>query len=173
MTVKELTDYLIDIKGFQYEKTDEYDRAVLIKEGFKVENVATTLRVLIDERMLRVNWDYWPYKTVHTQRMLEDFDLEKFDFLVLNLTKKIKLSEMGKGKYSQALIGRANDKRRDNTPEDVAWKDGYVEGASTVLEELDVLVKQTDMSSLPEAIAQYINPIVKYINRFKSSKDDA
>jgi hypothetical protein len=80
---------------------------------------------------------------------------------------------MGKGKYSQALIGRANDKRRDNTPEDVAWKDGYVEGASTVLEELDVLVKQTDMSSLPEAIAQYINPIVKYINRFKSSKDDA
>lgn len=57
-------------------------------------------------------------------------------------------------KFSTALQSRALDRKRGTTPDEKSWRDGYVDGASSILAELQALVKieGTDVPLLLETI---------------------
>ena len=59
-------------------------------------------------------------------------------------------------KYSTVLINRATDRKRGTSPDEKSWRDGYVDGASSILAELQALVKR-EGSGVPASIIKYIN----------------
>ena len=58
-------------------------------------------------------------------------------------------------RYSAALTARALDRKRGTTPDEKSWRDGYVDGASSILAELQALVKR-EGSDVPASIRNYI-----------------
>jgi hypothetical protein len=45
-------------------------------------------------------------------------------------------------RFTEALTVRANDRRRGTSFEEKDWKNGYVDGASSILSEVDALIKK-------------------------------
>lgn len=63
---------------------------------------------------------------------------------------------MSTERYSTVLMSRALDRKRGTTPDEKSWRDGYVDGASSILAELQALVKR-EGKDVPASIIKYIN----------------
>ena len=63
-------------------------------------------------------------------------------------------------RFSTALQSRALDRKRGTTPSEKQWRDGYVDGASSILAELQALVKK-EGNDVPPSIRNYINQYVE------------
>lgn len=58
-------------------------------------------------------------------------------------------------RFSEVLMSRALDRKRGVTPDEKSWRDGYVDGASSILAELQALVKR-EGKDVPASIRDYI-----------------
>ena len=65
-------------------------------------------------------------------------------------------------RFSESLMSRATDRKRGTTPEERQWREGYVDGASSILSELDVLIEK-EKGGVPTSL-------VKYVNQFKKEQ---
>lgn len=58
-------------------------------------------------------------------------------------------------KYSTVLMSRALDRKRGTSPDEKSWRDGYIDGASSILGELEDIIKYEKMT-VPPSIKDYI-----------------
>ena len=63
-------------------------------------------------------------------------------------------------RFSEVLMSRALDRKRGTTLSEKQWRDGYVDGASSILAELQALVKREGNDVSP-SIRNYINQYVE------------
>ena len=62
---------------------------------------------------------------------------------------------MSTERYSTVLMARALDRKRGTTPDEKNWRDGYVDGASSILAELQALIKR-EGKDVPPSIRDYL-----------------
>lgn len=63
-------------------------------------------------------------------------------------------------RFLEPLMSRATDRKRGTTPEERQWREGYVDGASSILSELDILIER-EKGRVPISLVRYVNQFKK------------